>query len=385
MCRPLSAVLILLTSLYLQLDIAVGAEDPQPEKEICGVKLGRVQDSVKSWLAAAKICPLNKFCDNEVHSTQFNLIPLTCIRWRGLNPASTWGPPPGRNEVLPVIESTMSTLKAMFEPTKADLVKLDEEVGRQLRDAWKELEALQTEVFLSTLASGRTERAVFYSFMEASDNPKLNHYFHPDNVEELLRYNWALPWHTRQRDMYNLIGQLARSSNDPMLETLHAVDMANVVNPGMENREHLLNGQVEKLRDNLSKNSFDTLVSIARRFPQHFTFLSQRLFKSPDADTLPNIVGFIGQLPTDEQRLITTDALLQSLMAENGTLLPQPEYAYPLALLAHDLPSLVNVKAHPDLQQGVDDVRAKFITPISGKSLQYYQNLGARPSSSPAV
>uniref|UniRef100_A0A182P2I8 TRIO salivary gland protein n=1 Tax=Anopheles epiroticus TaxID=199890 RepID=A0A182P2I8_9DIPT len=381
MYRPLSVVLILLVSQ----NVFASAEAPKPDKEICGVKLVNLQDSVKSWVASAEKCPLNKFCDNQSHRTQYNQIPLTCIRWRGLNPAQTSGLATVGKEALPKIETGMAELVAMFAAIKPDLVKLDEEVGRPVRDAWKELDALQSEVLRSTLASGRTERALFYSFLERETNLNPNKRLRPANVEELLRYTWAMPLHTSQRDLYSLIGELAQSSKDSFLQTLHAVNVANVVNPELKNHENLINEQMEKLRDNLSKNSFATLVAIARRFPPHFNYLRERLFKLPDgskpaANTLPILAHFIDQLPTDEQRLKTADALLQSLTAENGTMLQDPEYVYPLAQLAHAIPNLVDVKAHPDLQQSVEGLMAKFNSPVDGKSLQYYQNLLASPS-----
>ncbi|XP_040171415.1 uncharacterized protein LOC120904945 [Anopheles arabiensis] len=391
MCRGLSAVLILLISLSAQLHVVVGEEAPKPEKEICGLKVGRLLDSVKGWLSVSQQekCPLNKYCENKVQANQYNLVPLTCIRWRSQNPASPAGSLGGK-DVVSKIDAAMSNFKTLFEPMKADLAKLEEEIKRQVLDAWKALEPLQKEVYRSTLTSGRIERAVFYSFMEMGDNVKLDNYFQPANVEELLKYAWTLPMHKKQRSMYDLIGQLVQSSKSPMLQTLHAVELATVVNPELENRENLLNDQVVQLRDNLYKNSFATLVSIARHFPDHFDTLRQRLFKLPDgskpgADTLPNIVNFIAQLPSDELRLSSVDLLLQSLTAENGTLVQDPEYVYRLSQLAHAMPSLVDVKAHPDLQQSVDDLMAKFNTPIDGKTLQYFQNIGISPSSSVAT
>uniref|UniRef100_A0A182LV57 TRIO salivary gland protein n=1 Tax=Anopheles culicifacies TaxID=139723 RepID=A0A182LV57_9DIPT len=379
MCRSGSVLLLLFLALSAQLGRVVCADDPNAAKEVCGHKLSLVQGTIKSWLAAFEQCPLHKLCENKDHVTQYEQIRLRCsIAWKS-RPATATVP----DDVLPKIETAMNNLKAMFRPLKDELAQLDKVVDQQVRDAWRELDALQTEVFHSTLASGRTERAVFYSFLAGDSSPKLDNYFQPSNVQELLKYAWALPLNALQRNVYSTIEKLVGTSKDATHQTLYTIDVANVVNPLLENQANLLNDHVQQLRANLSSNSYDALVSIARRFPERFAYLSDRLFKQtdgtlPKADTLPNVANFIGQLPTAEQRLQAAGALLQSLTVQNGTLVTDAEYVYPVAKLAYTLHNLLGAdQQYP----GADSVRAKFNTPVSDKSVQYYTQLLPQPSS----
>nr|ABI83793.1 trio 2 salivary protein [Anopheles funestus] len=381
-----SVLFILLLSVFAQLGHAVGADDPNEAKEVCGLKQRPVQDSIKGWLKAFENCPLHKVCEKKEHTTQFNQVRLRCLLAHKSKPkpAGTTGEVPGVKDLLPKIDTAMNNMKAMFEPTKADLVELDKVLDQQIREAWSEVAALQTEVFLSTLASGRIKRAVFYSILELGTNRKLDDRYQQSNVQELLNYAWALPLNTLQRNVYALIEKLVQTSKDPLLQTLYTVDVANMVNPALENQEKLINDHVQQLRDNIATNSFDTLISIARRFPERFAYLIERLFKlpvgtKPKADTLPNVVKFIGQLPMAQQRLKAVDGLLQSLTVKNGTLVSDVEYVYPLAKLAYDMQNLV---VSPKKYQGADEMKEKFNTAVSGKSMQYYMQLFSNPPSS---
>uniref|UniRef100_A0A182VR74 TRIO salivary gland protein n=1 Tax=Anopheles minimus TaxID=112268 RepID=A0A182VR74_9DIPT len=381
MCRSVSVLLFVLLNLLALLGRVVCADDPNEAKEVCGMKLTPIQDSIKAWLATFEKCPLNKLCENKDHATQYNQIRLRCSVAPKPKPATS------PKDLLPKIEAAMNNLKAMFTPTLEELAQLDKVFDQQMRDAWRELAALQTQVFHSTLASGRTERAMFYSFLEADRNAKLDNYFQPSNVQELLKYAWAMPLNTLQRNVYSWIGTLVHSSKDPLLQTLYTVDVANVVNPVLGDQQNLVADHVQQLRNNLSSNAYGTLVSIARRFPERFAYLSEQLFKlpggtKPAADTLPSVANFIGQLPTAGQRLKAAEALLQSLTVENGTLVSDSEYGYPLAKLAFNLH---NVVIDDQKYPGADRLRDKFNTPIGGKSMQYYTQLLPKPASAVAT
>ncbi|XP_053667501.1 uncharacterized protein LOC128717853 [Anopheles marshallii] len=390
MCRSASVLLLLALYVFAQFERAVCADVPDAEKEVCGFKQILVEATIRGWLAAFEKCPLDKGCEIEQHKTQFEQISLRCSlasKSKQTAAAAAASGATGLKELLPNIEAAMHNLKAMFEPTKADLAKLDKLFDQQVRAAWNEVAALQSAVFRSTLASGRTERAVLYSFLEGDSNPRLDGHFQPSNVQELLTYAWALPLKTLQRNVYGTVEKLVHSSSDPLLQTLYTVDVGNVDNAVLGSREHLLNDHVQQLRDRLATNSFETLVSFARRFPERFAHLTARLFKLPDgtkpsAGTLPAVVNFIGQLPTAEQRFRAVDALLQTLTAENGTLVADAEYVYPLAALAHAMQPLVDTaKKSPD----ADHLRDRFNTPVDGKSAQYYTQLLTNPSSAVAA
>ncbi|XP_050079031.1 uncharacterized protein LOC126565861 [Anopheles maculipalpis] len=374
-----AVVLFLLLNLYAQLGHVQCAVDPYPGKKVCGLGLTGMISSVKTWIKAAESCPVHKLCETKNHIMQYQQARIRCTILAKKQPP----PPPAvvvQRELLPKIETAMTSLQAMFEPTKADLTKLDKVLDQQLRDAWNELAALQTEVFHSTITSGRIERAMFYSILEDGNNPQPD--VQPTNVQELLKYAWALPFRTSQRNMYKLIEKVVREAHDPLLETLYTVDVANVANPVLGSQEQLFNDHLERLRRNLTANSYDTLVSIARRFPDRFAYLNERLLKLPEGtkpqpDTLPSVVNFIGQLPTAQQRFKAVEVLLQSLTVENGTLASDAEYVYPLAKLANGLGSLMDSKKYT----GADEVRDKFNTPVSGKSAQYFKQLLVSPSS----
>uniref|UniRef100_A0A182SAL5 TRIO salivary gland protein n=1 Tax=Anopheles maculatus TaxID=74869 RepID=A0A182SAL5_9DIPT len=379
MCRSASAVvLVLLLALYAQLDHVDCTVDPYPGKEVCGLKLTPMMSSIKAWIEATENCPLHKLCENKNHVTQYDQARIRCTILAKKQPATKTAAVVPK-DVLPKIETAMNNLHAMFEPTRAELAKLDKVIDQQVRDVWQEVSTLQTEVFHSTLASGRIERAMFYSFLKGNNDPQPD--VEPANVQELLKYAWALPLHTSQRNMYKLIEKVVQTAQNPMLETLYTVDVANVVNPVLGNQEQLFNDHLETLRRNLSANSYDTLVTIARRFPERFAYLNERLFKLPDgtkpqAATLPNVANFIGQLPTADQRLKAATALLQSLTVDNGTLISDPEYVYPLAKLAYGLRNLMDTKKYT----AADDLRDKFSTPVGGKSVQYFRQLLSNPS-----
>uniref|UniRef100_A0A182YGE1 Uncharacterized protein n=1 Tax=Anopheles stephensi TaxID=30069 RepID=A0A182YGE1_ANOST len=375
-------VLSLLLNLYAQLGHVQCAVDPYPGKEVCGLKLTPMMASIKEWIAAAENCHLSKLCENKNHVTQYTQARIRCeiLAKRQSAPATAAGTVT-TEDVLPKIETALNNLQAMFKPTRAELAKLDKVLDQQVRDVWNEIATLQTEVFHSTLASGRIERAMFYSFLDGDIDPQPD--VEPSNVQELLQYAWALPLHTSQRNMYKLIEKVVRSAQDPLLETLYTVDVANVVNPVLGSQQQLFNEQLEKLRSNLSANSYDTLVTIARRFPERFAYLNERLFKLPEGskprpDTLPNVANFIGQLPTAEQRFKAAGALLQSLTLDNGTLTSDAEYVYPLSKLAFGMRSLMDSQKYADAA----NLRDKFNTPVSGKSAHYFQQLLPNPASS---
>ncbi|XP_052888698.1 uncharacterized protein LOC128297158 [Anopheles moucheti] len=389
MCRSVSVLFFLLLCVFAQLEQAVCADDPNAAKKVCGLPLIQMQGTIKGWIAAFEKCPLNKACEIKDHKTQYEQIRLRCtIALKSKPEAEVTSGASRVKELLPKIETAMNDLKAMFEPTKADLAKLDKLFDQQVRAAWQEVAALQSEVFRSTLASGRTERAVLYSFLEMGSNPQLDGRFQPSNVQELLKYAWALPMKTLQRTVYSSIEKLVHASNDPLLQTLYTVDVSNVDNDAvLGSQENLLNDHVQQLRNSLATNSFDTLVSIARRFPERFAYMNERLFKLPDgtkpqADTLPSVVNFVGQLPTAEQRFKAVGALLQSLTVENGTLVADAEYVYPLAKLAYAMQPLVDTAKN---SSDAANLRDRFNTPVSGNSVQYYTQLLPHPSATVAA
>uniref|UniRef100_A0A182N4A4 Uncharacterized protein n=1 Tax=Anopheles dirus TaxID=7168 RepID=A0A182N4A4_9DIPT len=370
-----ASVLLPLLVSALSAAAAAGGAPPAKDTSVCGRPRSEVEADIKAWLAAKEKCPYKTACTNANHVKQYNAWRDRCKKVKDNEGV---GSP---QESAQHLEVALAEFAQLFPPIQADLTKLDEMFHGMDHSLNNELQELQTAVFRSTLASGRTGWGVFYSFLEEKTDPELAPY-EASNIPELLRYAWSLAANkTLQRHVYRTIGRMLDSAQDPLLNAIYAVDVASTHNEKLEEREHVLDEQVRLLRSNLTTNSYDTLVEIARRYPEHYAFLVGHLFNLPegthvDPAALPAVSEFIRQLPTDEQHLQTTDALLQTLLTENGTLPADTKYVYPLAEMAHDLVS----RAGSQVQlEGLDRLRDKFDTPVAGMPMEYYMNLRSSP------
>ncbi|XP_058130268.1 uncharacterized protein LOC131284517 [Anopheles ziemanni] len=381
----------LFLSVLLCVPFAHGAGNPSKEPHICKHKpLSEVQRQVGAWVTRAEKCRPGSRCVDQAHISQYKQVRAVCGKIKPQQQRKTL------ESLLPGVVSALSAMEKLYDPFKADIGKMAQEFERQLESIWTTLEDLQREMLYASIGSGRVEKALHYRAIISNHVTNLKTHFTAANAEELLQYAWNLvPWPERQKNAYRAIGDMVRSSENPLLQMVYAVDLANVNLPEDKGSDQETYSKgVELLRANLTSGHLDTLLDLARRYPPRYAYVRENLGKlfgdkKPSPAELVTIVSeFARELPTADERLLTLKAIAQQYLTDNATITPEPGYLYPMTMLAHELASSIGDQAGQVTAGGAGETTIPnssltdmFNTPISGRSVEYFtQSLASKAS-----
>ncbi|KFB44293.1 TRIO salivary gland protein precursor [Anopheles sinensis] len=381
----------LILSVLLCVPFAHGAGKPSTEPHVCGKPLSEIKNQVGAWVTRAEKCRPWARCADSAHVSQYKQGRAVCGKIEAKQQEKTL------ESLLPGVVSALSAMEKLYDPFKADIGKIVQEFERQLESIWTASEELQLEMLYASIGSGRVEKALHYRSIigdHITDLTKTQ--FTAANAEELLQYAWNLtPWPERQKNTYKAIGEMVRSSENPLLQTAYAIDRANVNLPEDENSDQeTYSKSMERLRANLTSGHLDTLLELARRYPPRYAYVRDNLGKlfgdrKPNPAELVAIVStFPRELPTADERLLTLKAIAQQYLTDNATITAEPAYLYPMTVLAHELATSISDQADQSTADDAGETKTlpssladMFNTPISGRSVEYFsQSLASKTS-----
>uniref|UniRef100_A0A182JMI7 TRIO salivary gland protein n=1 Tax=Anopheles atroparvus TaxID=41427 RepID=A0A182JMI7_ANOAO len=346
---------------------------------VCGKSSNVIADAVDAWIAAAEKCVLGELCEDQRHNSQYTDIRAACDKPTTNEQRKTL------ESMLPAITEAMAAMEKLYDSSKEDIGKLDQEFDRQLHGIWTTLQKLQEEQLYGFIGSGRVEKALFYQSIVGNAGTDLSNQFVPSNVEELLLYAWNLQhWSTIQKNVYGAIEGILKSSGDPLLQAAYTVDRAKANVTESKRKDEAFTENMVRLRANLTSGHFDTLLELARRYPTRYAYLMQHLAeffgdtKPNPAELLTIVSDLPRQLPTTDERLLTLKAITELYLADNATITDDPGFLYPMSRLAHEIASLFDEEGQStadgvgQLKQVSSSVADMFNTPISGRSAEYF-------------
>uniref|UniRef100_A0A1Y9HAX4 TRIO salivary gland protein n=1 Tax=Anopheles farauti TaxID=69004 RepID=A0A1Y9HAX4_9DIPT len=359
--------------------VSGGAPTPAQDTLICGKKRAELDAYFKAWSAAFEKCPIKDVCTNKDHIKQYEDMRDRCMK---VKVKKVVGP---SLEPVKQMQNALAEFRALMPPIQAHLEEMNKMFAAMDQPLVKDLQYLQQEVYRSVIASGRTEWGLYFSLLEAKKDPKLEGLNETSNIPELLQYAWSLSDDKElQRNVYRTVRKMIESAQDPLHKTIYAIELAHTQNKMVTVREQEIGFQLDLLQSNLTSNSYDLLVEIALRHPEHYEFLAKHLFTIPDGAKLnpailPIVSSLIRQLATDGQRLQTLNALLKTLTTEDGKLVSDAEYVYPLSKMAYELASYIDTAANQEQQEYLSQLRNIFDTLVAGKSMEYFVKLRPTP------
>ncbi|XP_035796073.1 uncharacterized protein LOC118468887 [Anopheles albimanus] len=349
--------------------------EPKPVTEVvCSQRKAltetELENMIATWIKTGNECALDKPCLNSKNVADYKSLRAKC---KGPQHRSK----EEHRKLVANIEAGLQAMNDQFASLKDALDSLDREYGRQFQRVWDDIAKLHATLAYTSLGAGRIQQALFHQSSQARPIGNLIQQLSPGNAEELLAFAWNFPWPNNQPDVYDKVEAVIKSSQDSVLQAVLAIDIINTKNPKLEAKAKEATEHLRQLQASTMAGDFSTIAALATRFPKHYAYLRQSLFKPAegskvDAAALWNLSELPDQLPTAEERLQTIEAIVQPLLGDNGTLVDDAEYFWPLVKLADELNS---VPKSEDQKAVVERLRNKFATHVSAKPLDYYQKL----------
>ncbi|XP_049530439.1 uncharacterized protein LOC125948440 [Anopheles darlingi] len=329
-----------------------------------------LENMIATWIKTGNECAVGKPCRNTKNIADYELLRRKCE-------GPPYRPKEERRALVASLETALQAMKDKFKPLKASLESLDREYESQFQRVWADIAKLQATLAYTSLGAGRIQQALFHQSSQVRNIGHLVQRQSPSNAEELLAFAWNFPWPDQQPDVYDKVEAVVKSSQDPVLETVLAIDIINTKKPNLEARAKQATEYLKQLQASTMAGDLSTIASLATRFPKHYAYLRQSLFQPAEgskvsAAALWHLSELPDQLPTAEERLQTIEAIVQPLLDDNGTIVADAEYFWPLTKLADEL----NRVPESDDQKAVfERLRNKFATHVTAQSLDYYQQL----------
>ncbi|XP_050081583.1 uncharacterized protein LOC126568929 [Anopheles aquasalis] len=329
-----------------------------------------LENMIATWIKTGNECAVGKPCLNSKNVADYNSLRAKCA-----SPARR--AKEERRILVDNVEAGLQAMKDQFTPLKDSLDSLDREYERQFQRVWGDIEKLHATLAYTSLGAGRIQQALYHQSSQGRPIGDLIQQLGPTNAEELLAFAWNFPWPNQQPEVYDKVEAVIKSSQDPVLQTVLAIDIINTKNPKLEAKAQQATEYLSQLQSSVMAGDFRTIASLATRFPKHYAYLRQSLFQpaagsKASAAALWNLSELPDHLPTVEERLQTIEAIVQPLLGDSGTLVDDAEYFWPLTKLADELN---RVPESEDQKAVLERLRNKFATHVNPKSLDYYQKL----------